>query len=425
MHNLRSLVFLSTGTAMGLTGCFVDSIAEKDPGLPLASSFEVEATLSFPSDGELPGLPETQGLLLRLDDAADGSVVAVLAEGNFATSAAFARKGERLSLRESVQLSITPAGNGYSDARLTFDALDLVPIDNDGDGTADAVEGSGSGDFSQLMGDVEQLAAFTVQISGGLDDYAPYMSYPVTDRIHVLDGLRVYANEPLQPISTAKGVAGGTAIPLEMLPAGAPYVTEFRSTSILPFATEVGVLFEDELRDLAGHEIELGLERMETIPDPGLFTEDGFEGALPAVSSGVEVVTGIGSLPALSGAQSVLIGESYGNLTMRVPLQEGDTHLRFEARVLHEAGEVPGCAQRRLRLGFPALDKIEEHAPVWNLGAEQETGDERWVSAGPLATMEFALPEGAGSEVIFDIERQHADDRCPAAALLIDDLRAE
>jgi hypothetical protein len=424
MHDLRSLVCLSAGTALGLTGCFVDSISEKDPELPLASSFEVEATLSFPDDGEFPGSPDPQRLLLRLDDAADGSVVAVLAEGRFATSAAFARKGERLSLRESVQLSITPAGNGYSDARLTFDALDLVPVDNDGDGAADAVEGTGSGDFSQLMGDVEQLAAFTVQISGGLDEYAPYLSSG-TEKIHVLDGLRVVANEPLQAIRTAEGVADGKAIPLEMLPAGAPYVTEFRSASILPFAAEVGVLFEDELRDLAGHEIEFGLERMETIADPGLFTEDGFEGALLAVSSGVEVVTGIGSLPALSGAQSVLVGESYGHLTMRVPLQEGDTHLRFEARVLHEAGEVPGCAQRRLRLGFPALDEIEEHLPVWNLGADQETGDERWVSAGPLATMEFALPEGAGSEVIFNIKPEHSNDRCPAAALLIDDLRAE
>lgn len=425
MHNLRSLVFLSAGPVLGLTGCFVDSIEEEDPQLSLASSFEVEATLSFPDDGAFPGSPDPQLLLLRLDDAADGSVVAVLAEGHSATSAAFARKGERLSLRESVQLSITPAGNGYSDARLTFDALDLVPVDHDGDGAADAVEGTGSGEFTQLMGDVEQLAAFTVQISGGLDEYAPYLSYPVTERLHVLDGLRVYANEPLQPISAAKGVAGGTAIPLEMLPAGAPYVTEFRSKSILPFATEVGVLFEDELRDLAGHEVEFGLERMETIADPGLYAEDGFEGALAAVSSGVEVVTGIGSLAALSGAQSVLVGESYGHLTMRVPLQEGDTHLRFETRVLHEAGDIPGCAQRRVRLGFPALDEIDEYLPVWNLGDEQEIGDERWVSAGPLATMEFALPEGAGSEVIFHIKPEHSADLCPAAALLIDDLRAE
>jgi hypothetical protein len=430
MRTTHSLALLSTGAALGLAGC---TLPDTNPGptpdpLPLASSFNVAATLSFPPDNGSSGLPATEDFLLRLDDAADGSVVAVLADGSASTRAAFARTRTGISLRESVELSITPFGNGYWDARLSFDSLDLVPIDNDGDGSADVVEGSGSGEFSQLVGDVVQTVAFTIEMSGGLDDRTPYLSNSVTMfEIPVMDGLTLIASEPLRLPSTARISVGGKSIPLEMLPAGAPYVTEFRTRSILPFGAEVVTVIEPELLDLAGLGIEFGLERIGTPPDPGMFAEDGFEGELAAVSNGVEVVTGFGTLPAISGTRSLLVPESWSTLTMRVPLEEGDTHLRFEARALFDAVYGLDCAPSRVRVGFPALDQITTIDPRWNRDIEEDTGDERWTAATPVTTVELALPDGAGNEVIFDIFQLGPQPGRPCAevGLLIDDLRAE
>ncbi len=427
MRMTRPLALLFAGAALGLAGCIIESTPPPPP-LPLASSFNVEVTLSFPPDNGTPGLPDSETFLLRLDDAADGSVVAVLASGGGSSSAAFVRTGTGLSLRESVELSITPFGNGYFDARLSFDSLDLVPVDNDGDGSADAVEGTGSGDFFQIVGDVEQDVAFTIEMSGDLDDRAPYLSNSVTMfEIPVMDGLTLLASEPLRLPGTARISVGGEVIPLEMLPAGAPYVTEFRTRSILPFGASVITLIEPELRDLAGLEIEFGLERIDTPPDPGLFAEDGFEGELAAVSYAVEVVTGFGTLPAISGTRSLLVAESWSTLTMRVPLEEGDTHLRFQARALFDRESGFGCPTSNLRVGFPALDQITAISPAWNTDIEDDTGDERWTAATPVTTVEVALPEGAGSELIFDIFRPLPlpGGPCPEAGLLIDDLRAE
>jgi hypothetical protein len=158
-----------------------------------------------------------------------------------------------------------------------------------------------------------------------------------------------------------------------------------------------------------------------------MFAEDGFEGELAAVSRGVEVVTGFGTLPAISGTRSLLVAESWSTLTMRVPLEEGDTHLRFQARALFDRESGFGCPASNLRVGFPALDQITTISPAWSTEIEEDTGDERWTAATPVTTVEVALPAGAGGEVIFNVFRPSPlpGRPCPGAGLLIDDLRAE
>jgi hypothetical protein len=165
MQPIHSLA-LSLAGAVLLPGCFFESTPEP---LPLATSFQIDATLSFEYGGPGSELPESQRFLLHLDDAADSSVAALFMSSASTSSAEFARAGSNIILRESVVLPIDYR-SGTDDARVTFEALDLEVLDRDGDGSADAVEGSGSGRFAFFAGDAEFNESFTIELSGELAD---------------------------------------------------------------------------------------------------------------------------------------------------------------------------------------------------------------------------------------------------------------
>lgn len=432
MQPIRSLA-LSWAGALLLPGCFL----QPEP-LPLASSFRIDATMSYENGGPGSELSESERFLMHLDGAANSSVAALFMSRGGTSSAELARDGSHIILREPVALPVTYR-SGTSDAYVNFDALELEVIDRDGDGSADAVKGSGRGSFTFLVGSSEYREQFTARLNGERDDDAPRLylrsidGFPVLyGLLPVMDGLTLQADKLLQPVSTAHISFGdGTLAPLEMLPAGASYVTSFHTRAILPFDTEISVQFEPGLQDLAGIGFEDGLEPLLTMPDPGLFAEDGFEGELAAASSDVELVTGFGGLPAISGTRSLLVADNWSRLTMRVPLEEGDTHLRFQARALYEyeSGSEFDCLAGNLRVGFPALDQIVTLTPAWNRDIKEDTGDGDLPIATPVTTVELALPEGAGSELIFDISNPPEEGPdgsfCLTAGLLIDDLRAE
>jgi hypothetical protein len=168
MHTkIHLLAFLSAGTILGLTGCFLDSTPEPEP-LPLADAFAVRAELSFEYGGPGSELPESQGFVLRLDDA-DADVAAIFTSSEGTSSGAFARAGAGISLRAPVELAIVPRP-GTEDARLILEDIHLTVLDRDGDGSADAVEGAGSGAYSFFVGTTEFSESFTADLSGELDE---------------------------------------------------------------------------------------------------------------------------------------------------------------------------------------------------------------------------------------------------------------
>lgn len=170
MQPIRSLALSLAGAAL-LSGCFFESTPEPAP-LPLDTSFQVDATLSFEYGGPGSELPERQGFELFLNGAADSDVTALFLSSNGTSSGEFARAGSRLILSEPVALP-TLHRPGTENAHLDFEALDLTVLDRDGDGSADAVEGSGSGSFTFFVGDTEFSESFTAEISGELDDGVP------------------------------------------------------------------------------------------------------------------------------------------------------------------------------------------------------------------------------------------------------------
>jgi hypothetical protein len=427
MRTSHFLTSLSIGAA--LTAC--SSSPDPDPQPPaLASSFEVTATLAFPAGTDPDGLPDSERLVLHLADAPSGSVTAVWGASIGSDSGSFERTDTGLSLRGSVALQVEAMEPFTFDATVSFESVDLVLLDGDEDGEVDAVEGTGSGTFSHVVGDVQQDLPFTVTFSGTPDTTPPEIAIDGNpDSLNVLDRFRIVASEPLHPDTKAVLWYRDSRIVLEPFPGDGTYVRSFATGAILPFGTELRVEFEPAARDMAGLSSENPPMLVQTMAGPGVFAEDGFEGELAAVSGGAEVVTGVGTLPAIAGTRSLLV-EPGDTLTMRVPLIGGETHLRFQVRMLSDGSGYGGCSQLGVRAGFPGLDAASDVREISVLspdGPDENTGDEVWIAAGPIFDVELALPAGVAGEVIFDVfpEARLPGPPCSTAAMLIDDLRAE
>jgi hypothetical protein len=425
MHARQLITSLSIATAV--TACSSSPDPNPDP-LPLASSFDLTATLTF-SDGTDPyGLPGSERLVLRLDDAPDGTVAAVWGANVGSYLGTFTRTEEGLSSQSLLALRVEPQESGSFDPSIWLRTVDLVLIDRDDDGEVDAVEGTGTGEFHQLLGDVEQTQPFTVELRGDLDATPPVLAIDGdTAAFNVLDQLRIVTSEPLDPATTAVLSYGDTRVVLEQGPGASPYARSFGANTLLPFGTDLRVEFDPAPRDLAGLTSENVPTTVRTMAAPGLFSEDGFEGELVAVTRGAEVVAGVGTLPAITGARSLLI-ETGDTLTMRIPLAGGETHLRFQARILTDGAGFHGCTGIEVRAGFPGLPDGSNIAGLYVLlpgDFDENTGDEAWPMAGPIISVEHALPAGATGEVIFDVFVPDLAGPCLNAAMLIDDLRAE
>jgi hypothetical protein len=245
----------------------------------------------------------------------------------------------------------------------------------------------------------------------------------------VLDRLRILASEPLHPDTKAVVRFGDTRVVMDPFPGDGTHVLSFTTGVLLPFGTELAIELDPAPQDLAGLASENPPTTARTMAGPGIFAEDGFEGDLAAVTSGAQVVLGVGTLTPIAGTRSLLI-EPQDTLTMRVPLTAGETHLRFQVRVLFDESGYAGCSRLGLRAGFPGLDPASDihelHVPP-SEGPGEPTGDARWLTAGPVVSVELALPAGAAGEVIFDSYQKPTMPGlpCPNQAFLVDDLRTE
>ena len=429
MRTSHFLTSFSIGAA--LTACTPTNDPDPEPEpLVVAQSFEVTATIAYPPGTELYGLTTSERLVLRLDDAPNGSVTAVWGASLGSDSGTFQRTDTRLSLRERVELWIASQEPDSFDAAIAFEALTLDLIDSDEDGDVDRVEGTGTGTFSHVLGDVQFDHELTVTLSGTPDETPPTLAVAGDPAgLNVLDRLRIAASEPLHPDTNAVVRYGDTRIVLEPFPGDDTHVRSFATGVILPFGTELSIEFTPAPQDLAGLPSENAPTSVRTMDGPGVFAEDGFEADLAAVNKGAELVFGVGTLPAISGTRSLLI-EPGDTLTMRLPLTSGDTHLRYQVRVLYDDSGYTGCSKLGVRAGFPGLDPANDVYNITPLASDEireNTGDERWITAGPVTTSERALPAGAAGEVIFDGDGEPflPGPLCPDTALLIDDLRIE
>ena len=455
--NSRSLALhaLLLGLALGGCGTVVpvdpDAGAGPDPGsdsgsspvtLPLAASFEMVAGVTLDGSFPLPGLGlEEHRFILRLDDVDATSTAGIAGTSGQSVTASFARQSDgvrALSSGLSLTVDLLDGSTSCELGDMVYEQMQLTPVDDDGDGMADRVQGTASGRF-ELDSFTGVGPAFTATLEGSLDTTLPRLTIAGSqEEHHVLAPLRINASEPL-PASTRLSilVEGSNSFDELTGDSNAPARTSFISASgMLPLGATLVIESDEPVRDLAGNEnpAELPLA-VQTMADPGLFAEDGFDGELIGDLRGSAAqVTSIGSMLPITGERSLLM-EPGSRLTVVMPRAATDTSFALQARTLHQ-DEGHTKLSARIQIGVPGgTVPVAEQVLSSSNQPFDDTGDNVWLYAGEFRQIGGPLPTAdedvlAGDTVVLSIQlfgpRSTCLDNSPSeVGLLIDNLRLE
>ncbi|GAB4524659.1 MAG: hypothetical protein Tsb0020_42760 [Haliangiales bacterium] len=414
-------------------GASVDAAVADDalsgPPVVFNSSFSVSADITFDGTPDRQ-IPDQVSFVLSLQDSPqDGSgdagvtVAIVGSDVSSPSTAAFAASSGRVrSLTDqyfyvrarALMPSTEPCK--VTTAGFTFDSVDIIGHDDDGDGDADRITGSAAGVGFFIPGDVPLTVDITATFSGSRDETPPTVaissSWPAAAELPSTNDLQVVVDEPVSASVSAHLVsaADGTVVPLESVAPGQPVrVFAIPEGVSLPMGASYTVGFEPALTDLAGNPSAGDLPEVSTLAPPvmGLAIAD-FEGDGGVTLSGnAELRAAVGSVSALAGARSLVIGPA-GHAAVRLTVPDplgDDPRLRLLLRPLAPRGyftTVPSAAD--IRVIIPNLDQ----EVVWQLPADDsaspvDTGDDAYPLAGAMQTAEISLPAGVAGEIIVAI----------------------
>jgi hypothetical protein len=176
--------------------------------------------------------------------------------------------------------------------------------------------------------------------------------------------------------------------------------------------------------DLAGRPLAVS-GAISTAADPGVQAQDGFEGTLAANSEGASLMTGYGTVPALSGAHSLWL-ESRRAVTLHLQRSGNESKLRFVARGFSES-QAGATVALSVDAGIVGGTKRVTGKPTTTESAPASaSGDATlgWVS--DALTYQVTLSE-PGTDVIVNLSSPGCEPylACPATHWLIDDLKLE
>jgi hypothetical protein len=392
---------------------------------PVRGGFEL--TLQLRPEADRDQVPDTHRFTAWVDMQ---STTVVAGRSGEVSSAPLTWDGEQLEMDGMLELPLGDThGSGCQYAGpVDYTELTLVPHDSDGDGRIDRVSGSAQGNLLLVHGDVAEQLPFTAEITDGPRDRTPpTLSGPNGQGPHhVLDRLVVRSSEPLRRSTNAFFQRrDGTRVELTPQPADGAAIGRFVSEGILPLGATLTLNVAPELNDLAGTG-PVSPDLTVTTIDPGVFPEDGFEGADPAagvhLDGGAELVSSVGNLGAIEGSRSLLIppggratlrlrGRGIGGVSGTIQLLGQHRSANFFGDIqLHPvSGEEPHSA---------ALEDL-------SLGPDAaETGAEPWAYASSERDFTVWLDSAAEGDVLLDILNQEivCGPRPAPSALLIDQL---
>jgi hypothetical protein len=297
--------------------------------------------------------------------------------------------------------------------------------------------GEASGTYSYLGGDVIYSQSFTATLAGTTDVSMPQVTVLSTD----VDPLRfqgVPVNELLPAGTTAELVDdGGHVISMASLPDGeaaAFGVSWFQLQSIaLAFGSSYTVRVLPALVDLAGNTAPS--PTFTTLPDPGLFAQDGFEGAAKLAVVGNVQVVDAATLPVPTGTKAlrflpIASMSCADRFTVRMAVPAGASAVKFVALSFSPASSSYYDAYYTVTLGVPNGPKTSSYfgslskAPLTNPWKETLPGGTSY-SYGDLAQYSVPLPAGTQGEVMFDLSRHCVEPPALITGLVVDDLRVE
>lgn len=296
------------------------------------------------------GLPTTLRATLWLADAAGGGFDAVLGT-------------DFIAWRQPVMVAADGSlpipwrwgqSDTYGDCNRVYRANVMADVrlhDDDGDGLADRLDGSGSGGLQVIISDVgEDIAAMTVAFTGRVEHEPPSLrwSRTITPGAFAVVGREaplLVASEPVTiPADAWLEAPDGSRVALraqsssEGIAAGWSVWPSVR----MPLATTLTLRFDGDARDMDGHLLPLP-PPLPTLPIPSAVATEGLEAGTSAHVQGSTGIRGsIGSLPAISGSSSALVvapdyGAIFGGLLIaRVQVPSDATVIRFRARYVTE-----------------------------------------------------------------------------------------
>ena len=337
--------------------------------------------------------------------------------------------GGQFTLRDRTYELVDPLAvpDPSCEADFEITQLSLNASDGNGDGVADLIGGNGVGTGSIVEGDTIPRFTFSFDLSGTPDVTRPTLISPGV--IHPIDGVRLAASEALAPTSQLS-LQGTSSVTLENAYVGSVPLGTLSSHLVLPFAGNWAVVGHAE--DLIGLPLETGLA-LTSLPDPGIFVEDGFEGAALAavLTGGAQVVSSVGSLPALRGSKSlqVVAGES---ATLHLARPPGATTVRFVARTLRGSGGFPICPEHDSGTDPPAVTLGVIGGVIRSRPVAQQIGDSVVITgatfdyAGPLQDVSIPIEE-VGSDIVLRIAPPTNPNFtfCFPHGVLVDDLRVQ
>lgn len=321
------------------------------------------------------------------------------------------------------ELTLPTRGGDCEATSAELSSITLDGEDLDGDGVVDHLVGAGSAAARAIRGDVAYQVGLSFSLEAVLDRTRPTLLVPSS--VHPLDGLSVRASEPLAQ-TTALSLENSSAPVRVALLAAEPQegaVGWFSTATILPFGSSWRV--RGEGTDLAGFDLELtSASEAHVLADPGVLVEDGFESPPNMAMVGdVETVTGIGTLPAISGARSLLVPPNASvTLHLARPTDRNVVRLTLQRLMAADSavrGEPP------VQVGVAGGTVRASASPTQPRSTATATGDLMWAYAGPKEDLSFMLSEN-GPQVVVRIAPPPCYGLCPPAqALLVDDLRIE
>jgi hypothetical protein len=304
--------------------------------------------------------------------------------------------------------------------QLVFSHVTIAAVDDDADGLADRLTGTGDGGVIVSHGDYGTSPGVTLTLSGTPDRSPPALNLPNAP-LNPMDVLSITSSEALQTATLA--LTGTKSIPLAGM-ADLAWQTSFSVPEVLPFGGTWTV--SGDGRDFAGFALDLSKTSFSTHPDPGIFAQDGFETAPNVTLVGAaQVVDGADGLPIPSGQHALLLPQ--GTSAIFHLKRTSATAKTVSARLvgLRTAG---GTTQPRLRAAVIGGTERSYANPPPGAAAWSPTSNPAWAEATEPATVQAPLMD-AGDDVIVYVE----DAACPSfpsycrpgGALLIDDLKLE
>ena len=389
-------------------------LGSTDPQLLLPSAWDVNVAAQLKDD---PNWPPTvlQLTLAVLDDA--GAMTGVLSRDGRLTPLVLTREsGARAHLEGGISgVRLVLLGRDPLTG-LALNTLTLTAFDDDRDGIADRLVGTGDGALEESCGDCSYSKPVSLMFSGKPDRTPPKLAVPAS--LNPIDLLTLSTSEALK--SASLSLSGSNAVPLPADNAPTPAIT-FSTSAVLPFSGAWTIAGAGE--DYVGLPLDLSSTRLTTIADPGIFAQDGFETEPNAdLSSGCQWVDASSGLPIPNGSRALLLPP--GNVAT-FHLQQAAASSTVSARVLALGNVNADNAWLKFEAAVIGGQERSEEFSSLEVGT-RATSLADWSRASEAKTVLLALKE-AGNEVVVRITAYACTSGpCPTpGALLIDELELE